>query len=366
MLTHRHRHAAAGKLRRGGRRLLLLTGTPGTGKRPLGSYLELARGFVHVDLDNRETRTRYLRSGEDEFRHELAILASTHPKIVVTWNFSSETQLAYLESLRGIGFDCIWMDSDRGAAFDAMVVRNSNVRAPRFVDPFEADGSFRPLESVTADLRRRRVLPPLPRGARIRVRVPVTAFSLQRPAWAGVLAFAAAATAATVAYVTGAIGTSHPAARAALAHQVVHHQAALPVNGVLIRGQSLGGVALGDTTTKVRALWGRHYSICRTCDPKTWFYFNSATSDAGIAVGFRQGLVTAVYTLGMPSGWHTSDGVKLGSLLEQFNNPTGKTTSCDGYGAVSTRSANAVTSILTNGQSVYGFALTRPSEPVCH
>ena len=38
---------------------------------------------------------------------------------------------------------------------------------------------------------------------------------------------------------------------------------------------------------------------------------------------------------------------------------------CIGYGAVSIRGPGAVSSIYTFGESVYGFALTLPSEPVC-
>jgi len=364
MSRHRHLHAPAVKRRREGRRLLLLTGTPGTGKRPLGSYLELSRGFVHVDLDNRETRTRYLRSGEDEFRHELAILASTHRKLVVTWNFTSETQLAYVESLRELGFEWIWMDGDRGAAFDAMIVRLSNIRTPRFVDPFEADGTFRALETVTGELRRRRALPPLPRRTRprVRVRVPVPAFALQRPAWAGVLAFAAAATAAGVAYVTGAIAPSQPA-RVALTHQAAQHRPGLPANGVLVRGESLGGVELGDTAAQVISKWGSDFTVLPGL-PTTWLYVTERGTGAGVS--FRGGVVTGVFTLGMPDGWHTSNGIRVGTLFGKFNDMSGSTTACSGYGAVSTRSGQAVTSILTIGNSVYGFELTRPSEPVCH
>jgi hypothetical protein len=363
MSRYSHLHVPALARRRGQRRFLLLTGTPGTGKRPLASYLAATRGFVHVDLDNRETRTRYLRAGESAFRNEVAALASTNRKVVVTWRFSSETQLAYVESLRKLGFEWIWMDSDRGASFDAMVVRHPTMSTPRFLDPFENDGRFRPFEAVTGELRRRRV--PLPRRVP-RVRVPVPAFVQQRPAWAGVLAFAAAATAAAGAYVAGAFSPAQPARVIALAHQPAHlGHAALPTVGVLIRGESLGGVALGDTKEQVRALWGSSYSVCGTCDPKTWFYFD-ANKAAGVAVGFRDGFVTAVYTLGTPVGWRTSDGVRIGTLVGEFNNPAGKTTACVGYGAVSTRSANTVTSILMNGQSVYGFALTRPNEPVCH
>jgi len=39
---------------------------------------------------------------------------------------------------------------------------------------------------------------------------------------------------------------------------------------------------------------------------------------------------------------------------------------CIGYGAMTMRTNAAVTSIYTTGQAVYGFALSRPNEPVCN
>jgi hypothetical protein len=345
---------------RHGRRLILVTGTPGTGKRPLAAYLQAERGFVHVDLDSRETRTRLLRSGAEELRNELAAVVAASRKVVVTWTFVAETQLAYVERVRALGFEWIWMDSDHGATYDAFVAREASVNPPRFLDGFEANGGFRALESVMAELRRRR---PLPRFAL--PRLGVARPSLQRPVWAGVVAFAAAAAAAAAAYTTGLIGTagSH-GARTAAVHHV--HRAALPQRGVLVAGKSLAGVALGDSIADVRAQWGRHFTVCDGCRPKTWFFFDSPTSSAGVAVSFRHGRVTAVFTLGSPNGWHTTDGVRVGQILDTFNDPAGKTTACPGYGAISTRSANTVTSILTQGQAVYGFALSRPSEPICH
>lgn len=38
---------------------------------------------------------------------------------------------------------------------------------------------------------------------------------------------------------------------------------------------------------------------------------------------------------------------------------------CVGYSAFTSRSAGAVTSVYVFGEIVYGFALSRPSEPVC-
>jgi len=139
------------------------------------------------------------------------------------------------------------------------------------------------------------------------------------------------------------------------------------VNGILVRGKSLGGVKLGESASAVRALWGSDYTVLPG-QPTTWLYWSPTGDSFGAAVSFRHRVVTAVFTLGAITGWRTSDGVRPGQLLSTFNNPGPSTTqvACIGYGAVSTRSGSAVTSILMTGQSVYGFALTRPSEPVCH
>src|SRR5919197_288009 len=96
MTTHRL-FPISRRRRKPGRRLILITGTPGTGKRQLGGYLETQRDFHHVDLDSRRTRTQFLRAGEDELRRELDTVTGANRKVVVTWTFTSETQLAYVE-----------------------------------------------------------------------------------------------------------------------------------------------------------------------------------------------------------------------------------------------------------------------------
>jgi hypothetical protein len=345
---------------------VLITGTPGTGKRPLGGYLEARHGFVHLDLDSRETRTRFLRAGADDFRTAVAGIVSTSKKVVVTWTFRSETQLAYVESMRRLGFEWVWMDSDRGAAFDAFVTRDSPLTPSRFLDMFEPDGEFRPLESVTAELDRAPA--PRPDAERRRRRLPVPSLApLMRPAFAGVAGFAAAAAAAAGAYVLGAFDPAAPA-HVAVARSHAAHVAQLPADAVFVPGKSLGGVKLGQTSAQVRALWGRKFTVCGSCRPTTWFFMSPTGDPFGAGVVFRGGRVTAVFTLGAARGWHTTGGVRVGQLLARWNDPPPSTTAtaCSGYGALSTRSADTVTSILTIGQSVYGFALTRPSEPICH
>lgn len=142
---------------------------------------------------------------------------------------------------------------------------------------------------------------------------------------------------------------------------------ALPEQGVLAPGKHLGGVRLGDSQAQVRARWGSRYTVCAVCSSPTWLYGSRARSSAGAAVTFRRGKVTAVFTLGVPRGWRTTRGVRLGDPAEKVNAVYGRLpwSRCLGYGALSIRRPGSVASIYTYGESVYGFALTLPSEPVC-
>ena len=140
-----------------------------------------------------------------------------------------------------------------------------------------------------------------------------------------------------------------------------------PAQGVLVPGKSLGGIELGSTRATVRARWGSRYSLCAACKRTTWLYTYRASPTAGAAVVFQDGRVAAVFTLGVPRGWRTSRGVALGDPADKVHSVYGSLpwSRCIGYGAVSIRRTGAVASIYTYGDSVYGFALTLPSEPVC-
>jgi hypothetical protein len=141
---------------------------------------------------------------------------------------------------------------------------------------------------------------------------------------------------------------------------------ALPLQGVLVPGEHLGGIHLGDSAADVRASWGSSYQRCTVCALPTWMYLY-ARGVRGAAVSFRNGRVVAIFTLGTPFGWRTTRGVRLGDPAKNIQAVYGRLrwTRCIGYGALSVRTKSAVTSIYTYGELVYGFALTRPSEPVC-
>jgi hypothetical protein len=143
--------------------------------------------------------------------------------------------------------------------------------------------------------------------------------------------------------------------------------ATLPARGVLAPGKSLGGLELGGTPAQVRARWGTRYTLCTVCRRTTWLYSYRGSGTTGAAVSFRAGKVVAVFTIGVPRGWRTSRGVALGDPATKVHSVYGALpwSRCIGYGAVSIRRPGVVASIYTYGDSVYGFALTLPSEPVC-
>jgi hypothetical protein len=361
-------------------KLLLLIGTPGTGKRPLASYLERERGFVHVDFEHSATRRRFLARGNAALRSELAHVASGSRGVVITWAAGNTGQLDDVKRLRALGVQPVWFDSDRGAACQA---HYAGARRPpnfRYVEAFEPDGTFRAVESVVGELleRPRRTLK-LPRlavnrtAADLRIGAVAIASGLAGAAVATALVLTGIGATQAKGHRTALAGGAAASSRVAVAprHTPVKHVPALPRAGLLVSGESLAGVKLGDSKAKVEALWGRGFTVCGGCKPAMWLYLYPPPADpVGAGVEFRNGRVVAVFTLGGPSGWHTETGIRVGQILD---NPTGATSdagtwqTCAGYSAKSTRTtSDAVTSILTQGAAVYGFALTRPSVSPCH
>jgi len=154
---------------------------------------------------------------------------------------------------------------------------------------------------------------------------------------------------------------------AAVADQ--HRQAFLPPHGVLISGKSLAGIRLGATPADVEATWGNQYNVCDGCKLTTWYYTYPAKT-VGAGVMFDQtNHVVAVFTLGQPAGWRTQKGLWLGAdvhdLVAMYDGPHMAYKACIGFTALSSRSGAVITSIFTQAEQVYGFALTSPGAPVC-
>ena len=155
----------------------------------------------------------------------------------------------------------------------------------------------------------------------------------------------------------------------ALAASSCTANASLPQHGVLVPGKTLAGVRLGATGPAVRARLGSDYWVCDQCRETTWYFtYEHATGEPfGVGVSFRRGRADAIFTLGSPLGWRTREGLRLGDAIDRaqalYSGLAWKV--CIGYRALSMRRPGVVTSIYAAGESVYGFALTRPGEPIC-
>ena len=124
----------------------------------------------------------------------------------------------------------------------------------------------------------------------------------------------------------------------------------LPLHGVLAPGVSLAGIHIGDTTAKVKSVWGRNYKLCPDCKGTYWYYIYTHGEPLGAAVKFsKAGRVVAAFTLGSPIGWRTSEGLGIGEQIDKVTSLYGQVGwhVCLGYGAMSMRNSNTVTSIYT-------------------
>jgi hypothetical protein len=139
-----------------------------------------------------------------------------------------------------------------------------------------------------------------------------------------------------------------------------------PVKGKVVPGKTIGGVGLTDTVASVQKKWGRNYKVCPYCKTLTWFYEYPTGEPLGAAVKFVNKKVVAVFTLGSPAGWGVK-GVMMGDPASNVYNLFGNTgsVSCIGYDALTIRIGKNTMSFYTTGGTIYGYALTAPSQPAC-
>jgi hypothetical protein len=143
--------------------------------------------------------------------------------------------------------------------------------------------------------------------------------------------------------------------------------AAPPRAGVLVPGNSLGGLALGVTQAQVRAAWGTRYGRCRGCRKPTWYFNFARFEPQGAGVTFERGQAVALFTIWAPSGWRTSRGLRIGADAARV--PTLHRgyvrLNCGTYYALTQSGRTSVTAIYVRDERVWGFGLSRPREPVC-
>jgi hypothetical protein len=143
--------------------------------------------------------------------------------------------------------------------------------------------------------------------------------------------------------------------------------ARLPTEGVLVPGESLGGIRIGMRKDAVRAAWGRDFGRCRSCGLETWYFTYRRFQPEGAAVAFERGRVQLVYTLWQPAGWHASRGLALGASESDVTEavPSAARRECDGYAALVQRGRRMDSIYYVDDGALWGFGLTRPGFPPC-
>jgi hypothetical protein len=143
--------------------------------------------------------------------------------------------------------------------------------------------------------------------------------------------------------------------------------AALPRDGALVPGRSLGGVRLGETAQQVRAHLGRDYGVCSGCTATTWYFTYKPFTRSGLAVELARGRVSAVWTVWQPAGWHAPKGLRLGAVEQQVNALAGPLVPlvCTGYDALTRDDGGVRTAYYVVDGKLWGFGLLRRDANPC-
>ena len=142
---------------------------------------------------------------------------------------------------------------------------------------------------------------------------------------------------------------------------------ALPQGGVFVPGQSLGGVRLGTPERQVRAAWGPHVGVCRGCERRTLYFTYGKFDQIGVGAEFRNGRAIALFTLWLPTDWHTNRGVTLGDSELRVNGEYGTLprVECGHYHALVLRRGRTVSAFYFKNELLWAFGLLHASAPVC-
>jgi hypothetical protein len=142
--------------------------------------------------------------------------------------------------------------------------------------------------------------------------------------------------------------------------------AALPRQGALVPGRSLGGVRLGESAAAVTAVLGSRHGVCRGCSRATWYFTYRPFDKQGLGVEFARGRVSAVYTLWQPSGWHAARGLRLGAYQAQVSSLVGplRTVQCPDYQVLVADHARARDAYYISNDRLWAFGLlARGADP---
>jgi len=149
--------------------LILITGIPGTGKTTYGELFANRFGFIHYDLENRETINGLC---VDPSKYIDSIL-NEGGRIVATWGFLPQEQMGIVKEFQAKGFTLVWFDGNRPAAlrvfnrrgtvpeylFHMQIGRIDNSRVvqdlkPLVIDPFDDNEEFKDATLILEEIRK--------------------------------------------------------------------------------------------------------------------------------------------------------------------------------------------------------------------
>jgi hypothetical protein len=120
------------------RKLVLITGIPGTGKTTIGDFLANSYDFIHFDME--ETgRASEINSNVEKF---VNINFPVDKNIVLTWGFApDEATIKTIGLLKSYGFDLFWFDGDHDVARE-MCIKRGNFNESEFQEQMRLLGIF--------------------------------------------------------------------------------------------------------------------------------------------------------------------------------------------------------------------------------
>lgn len=123
---------------------------------------------------------------------------------------------------------------------------------------------------------------------------------------------------------------------------------------------------LGETAPQVHAALGAH-GLCEGCTTTTWYFNYGKFTQPGLAVEFRRGRVTAVYSIWSPSGWHTRSGLRLGAVEGQVTKTAGPVLpmQCLDYTALVRDTGRARSAYYIVDGKLWGFGLMAARTSPC-
>jgi hypothetical protein len=153
------------------RKLILITGIPGTGKTTYGNTFASQNGFAHYDLEVPDVFAQLL-SDPERF---IETLLQGERNVVVTWGFlPDENQVRLVKQFEVKGFQLVWFDGNRPAALRKFIRRGTVPEiflyaqmyrieeskvvqriAPIVIDPFNENDEFKNATVILREIEER-------------------------------------------------------------------------------------------------------------------------------------------------------------------------------------------------------------------